>query len=58
VDDIFYGRVEFILALVSYEGSDVESMRRAFREAVDDYLATCKEHGRQPEKPFIRKLQY
>jgi predicted HicB family RNase H-like nuclease len=49
-DDIFFGRLEFIRALVSYEGSDVASLRRAFHEAVDDYLKTCEEQARQPER--------
>jgi predicted HicB family RNase H-like nuclease len=51
-DKGFYGKLAFIRALVSYEGTDVVSLRRAFEEAVDDYLASCKETGRQAEKPF------
>ena len=51
-DNVFYGRIEFIRALVSYEGTDVATLRQAFREAVDDYLQTCAEQGRTPEKPF------
>jgi len=35
---------------VTYEGSDVKSLKAAFREAVDDYLALCAEEGRAPEK--------
>ena len=51
-DKVFYGKLEFIRALVSYEGTDVASLRAAFEEAVDDYLEFCKETGKQPEKPF------
>ena len=51
-DDVFYGRIEFIRALVSYEGTDVGSLRQAFREAVDDYLKACEAQHRLPEKPF------
>ena len=51
-DNVFYGRVEFVRALVSYEGTDVVSLREAFQEAVDDYLQTCEDQKRQPEKPF------
>ena len=36
-DKLFYGKVEFIRALVSYEGTDVTSLRKSFEEAVDDY---------------------
>ena len=51
-DQIFYGKIEFIRALASYEGQDADSLESAFHEAVDDYLATCAELGREPEKPF------
>ena len=51
-DKVFYGKVEFIRALVSYEGTDITSLRKSFEEAVDDYLQTCKETGKEPEQPF------
>ena len=51
-DKVFYGKIEFIRALVSYEGTDVNTLRMAFEEAVDDYIQTCKELGKEPEKPF------
>lgn len=37
-DKIFYGRVEYIRSLISYEGHDVESLQHSFYEAVEDYL--------------------
>ena len=51
-DNTFYGKVEFIRALVSYEGQDVKTLRNAFEEAVDDYIQTCKAQGKYPEHPF------
>jgi predicted HicB family RNase H-like nuclease len=51
-DRVFYGKVEFIRALVSYEGKDADSLETAFVEAVEDYLALCADQGRTPEKPF------
>ena len=51
-DNLFYGRIEFIKALISYEGTDVTSLRIAFQEAVDDYLKACEESGEKPEKSF------
>jgi predicted HicB family RNase H-like nuclease len=51
-DRIFYGKIEFIRALASYEGKDADSLEAAFTEAVSDYLATCVEQGIEPEKPF------
>ena len=51
-DRVFIGKVEYIRDLVSYEGTDVQSLEAAFHEAVDDYLQLCKEQGKHPEKPF------
>lgn len=51
-DQIFYGKIEFIRSLVSYEGNDVKSLRTVFEEAVDDYLELCEKDGKKPETPF------
>lgn len=51
-DRVFYGKGEFIRSLISYEGTDVDSLRQAFEESVDDYLEQCKQEGRKPEQPF------
>ncbi|MCI0528069.1 MAG: type II toxin-antitoxin system HicB family antitoxin [Nitrospira sp.] len=51
-DRVFFGRVEFIKSLISYEGTDVESLEKAFKEAVDDYLEVCRGQGKEPEKSF------
>lgn len=51
-DGVFHGKIEFIRALVSYEGTDVKGLRKAFHDAVDDYLALCNEKGKTPERPF------
>lgn len=51
-DGLLFGKVEFIRSLVSYEGEDIRSLRAAFEEAVDDYLALCAERGLTPEQPF------
>ena len=49
---IFYGRLAFVRALVSYEAKDAEGLVRAFHDAVDDYLAHCEETGTPPERPL------
>ena len=51
-DRIFHGRVEFIRSMISYEGTDVDSLESAFREAVDDYLELCEEQGKEPDQAF------
>ena len=51
-DKIFYGKVEYIRSLISFEGEDITSLRSSFEEAIEDYLALCREKEIDPEKPF------
>ena len=39
-DHVFFGKGENIRSLVTFEGTDVDSLKFAFIEAVDDYLET------------------
>ena len=52
VDGIFFGKVQFIRTLISYEGSNAEELRKDFHDGVDDYLALCEEKNITPEQPF------
>ncbi|MDZ7801893.1 MAG: type II toxin-antitoxin system HicB family antitoxin [Trueperaceae bacterium] len=51
-DHVFYGKVAYVRSLITFEGTDVASLEKAFVEAVDDYLETCHELGKEPETPF------
>jgi len=51
-DEVFHGKIEAINDLIMFEGTSVKELKKAFHEAVDDYLETCKEMGREPQKPF------
>lgn len=41
-EKIFYGKLEFINALVTYEATTAKGLQKAFIEAVDDYLDMCE----------------
>ena len=51
-DEVFHGKLEGLRDLVTWEGTDVRSLKKAFREAVDDYLATCERLSKKPDTPF------
>lgn len=51
-DKCLYGKILFIDDLVTYEGETVEELENAFREMVEDYIATCKEIGKEPQKAY------
>lgn len=48
-DKIFYGKLENIEDLVSYEAKTKKEIEVSFHEAVDDYIETCKEIGKTIE---------
>lgn len=51
-DKVFFGTLEGIDDLVTYEGESVQELTAAFHEAVEDYLAFCEDHGVKPEKSY------
>ncbi len=51
-DRVLHGRILGIRDMVSFEGTDVKSLQRNFKAAVDEYLAFCKAEGKTPDVPF------
>lgn len=51
-DNILHGSIQFINDLVTYEAETPEQLRKEFEAAVDDYLETCRELGKTPDKEF------
>ena len=54
--EIFHGEVMNVRDVITFEGTSVAELRRAFQESVEDYLAFCAERGEEPEKPFSGKF--
>lgn len=51
-DEVFYGKVMGIRALISYEGASAKELIADFHNAVDEYLAMCEEEGKEPERAY------
>ena len=51
-DEVFYGQVLFINDVITFEGTDVKSLKEGFHLMVDDYLEMCQRLNKQPDKPF------
>ena len=51
-DEVFFGKIEGINDLVTFEGETVNRLKKAFRDAVNDYIELCKETGKQIFKSF------
>lgn len=51
-DNCLHGKLLFIDDLVTYEAESPLQLKTEFEAAVSDYLESCKELGRAPNKPF------
>ncbi len=51
-DRCFFGKIEFINDLVTFEATSVDELEKNFQEAVENYILTCKQLGREPQKQF------
>lgn len=55
-DGLFYGKVQGIRSLISYEGTNASELIADFHGAIDDYLALCEEEGTAPEIAYKGSL--
>ena len=51
-DKVLYGTIEGIDDLITFESGSAEEIENEFHKAVDDYIAFCKEVGKQPDKVY------
>ena len=51
-DEVFFGKVLGIRALISYEGTSAKELIEDFHGAVDAYLEMCSETEEEPEKAY------
>lgn len=50
-DECFCGYIEGLKEdIISFEGESVKDLKRDFKNAIEDYLKTCKELNKEPEK--------
>ena len=53
---IFHGDIMNTRDVITFQGTTVKEIERAFRDSVDDYIAWCREEGVDPEKPYSGKF--
>jgi predicted HicB family RNase H-like nuclease len=49
---IFTGEVVNTRDVITFQGSSVKELTKAFKDSVDDYLEFCAKRNEAPEKPF------
>lgn len=51
-DKCLYGQALFLADAIIYQGRDIEELEACFQQAIDEYLETCAELEKDPERPF------
>lgn len=54
---IFHGEVTGLKDVITFQGTSVEELEKAFRDSVNDYLEWCKERNEKPEKTFSGEIR-
>ena len=53
---IFHGEVINTQDVITFQGTSVRALQKAFRNSVEEYLRFCAERGEQPDKPYSGKF--
>jgi predicted HicB family RNase H-like nuclease len=53
---LFHGDVVNTRDVITFQGTTVDEIEKAFNESIDDYIQWCKEEGVEPEKPYSGKF--
>lgn len=51
-DETFHGKIIGINDLVVFEGRSVAELKKALKEAVEDYIETCKAVNKEPDRTY------
>ena len=51
-DKCFFGKIDMINDLITFEAQNAIELEENFKNAVDEYIQTCKQLNREPQKAF------
>lgn len=49
---LFHGDVINTRDVITFQGTTVDEIEKAFVDSIEDYIDWCKEEGVEPEKPY------
>ena len=50
--NIFHGEVINTRDVITFQGTEVSELRKAFEDSIEDYLEFCEQRGESPDRPF------
>ncbi len=55
-DELMHGSVINTRAVLHFAGRDIDELKAALQDTIEDYQDWCRERGVEPEKPFSGTL--
>jgi predicted HicB family RNase H-like nuclease len=49
---VFHGEVINTRDVITFQGTSVPELKKAFEDSVEDYIEFCRQRKEEPEKPF------
>lgn len=49
---LFHGEVVNTRDVLTFQGRTLDELRAAFADTIADYVAWCRERGKEPERPY------
>jgi predicted HicB family RNase H-like nuclease len=53
---LFHGDIVNTRDVITFQGTTVKEIEKAFKDSVDDYTSWCESEGVEPEKPYSGKF--
>jgi len=53
---IFHGEIVNTRDVITFQGTTVDEINKAFEDSIEDYLNWCKSEGVEPERPYSGKF--
>lgn len=57
-DEVFVGRIVGIGDAVGFRADTVGKLKKAFAQAVEDYVAACARSGRKPRRSYSGRVMF
>ena len=55
-DDVFYGKIEGVNDLITFEGESVQELKSAFQSMVDEHIKDCEIENKPLKKSYTGSL--
>lgn len=55
--NLFQGKVSNIQDVITFQGKSMETLRYAFKDAINEYISWCQKNGKDLEKNLLSKIR-